>query len=45
MKRTLPITLVVLLAVGPAAAQAPGGSPLDRARALELNTPYVPPTR
>jgi CubicO group peptidase (beta-lactamase class C family) len=43
MRRTLPMTLVLLLAAIPGAAQAPHDSLLGRAKSLELNTPYVPP--
>src|SRR5262245_65704630 len=46
MRRVLLVAVVLLLAVGPAAPQAPV-SPEDRllarAKALELNTPYMPP--
>src|SRR5262245_29925756 len=45
MRRVLPVAVVLLLATGPAVAQSPV-SPDDllaRAKALELNTPYVPP--
>src|SRR5690242_2327955 len=46
MRRVLPVAIVLLLAAGPATPQSPV-SPEDhllaRARALELNTPYVPP--
>ena len=46
MRRVIPVAIVLLLAAGPAMPQSPV-SPEDallaRARALELNTPYVPP--
>jgi CubicO group peptidase (beta-lactamase class C family) len=46
MRRVLPVAILLLLAAGPATPQSPV-SPEDhllaRARALELNTPYVPP--
>ena len=46
MRRALPVAAVLVLAAAPAAPQAPY-SPRDslvaRAKALELNTPYVPP--
>src|SRR6185295_472053 len=39
VRKALPLAVVLALAGGPATAQAP----LDRAKALELDTPYVPP--
>jgi len=41
MRRALPVAVVLVLAAAPAAPQAP--SLVARAKALELNTPYVPP--
>jgi len=43
MRRVLPVAVVLLLAAGPAAPQSPEDHILARAKALELNTPYVPP--
>ena len=46
MTRALPVAVVLLLAAAPAAPQAPlsaNDSLIARAKALELNTPYVPP--
>jgi CubicO group peptidase (beta-lactamase class C family) len=46
MRRVLPVACVLLLVAGPAAPQAPLSAEDDllaRAKALELNTPYVPP--
>ena len=46
MRRALPVAMVLALAAAPAAPQAPASardSLLARAKALELDTPYVPP--
>jgi CubicO group peptidase (beta-lactamase class C family) len=46
MRRTLAVAVVLALAAAPAAPQAPFSSHdslVARAKALELNTPYVPP--
>ena len=39
MRKALPLAVVLVLVAAPATAQAP----LERAKALELDTPYVPP--
>jgi CubicO group peptidase (beta-lactamase class C family) len=46
MRRVLPVAILLLLAACPAAPQSPVSAEDDllaRAKALELNTPYVPP--
>jgi CubicO group peptidase (beta-lactamase class C family) len=43
MRRTLLLTLLLTLAVASVAAQGPRDALLDRAKSLELNTPYVRP--
>ena len=43
MRRALAVILVLMLAPAPVVAPAAGDSLLERAKALELNTLYVPP--
>jgi CubicO group peptidase (beta-lactamase class C family) len=43
MRRALPLAVVLVLAAAPAAPQASRDSLVARAKALELNTVYVPP--
>jgi CubicO group peptidase (beta-lactamase class C family) len=43
MVAALPVAVVVALAASAAAAQAPRDSLIARAKALEVDTPYVPP--